>query len=368
MSRTRIPILALAAALTLVLSGTAYGQFTFGGDGSDGPLVVSSYTVLPVPADGIFNFTTIDVQDNQFLSFQRNDLNTPIYLLATGDVTIAGTIRVNGSSGNTFSGGAGGPGGYDGGAPGFVGGIAPGAGHGPGGGLPEDVDGSAGYGGHAYKGSGLNDGQAYGSSALVPLVGGSGSGGRVGSGGGGGGGAILIASNTRIDVTGEIEANGAGGASYGSGGAIRLVAPTVSGNGYLETSGGYRGWIRVDTIDRQMSFGYNGNLSVGNYMVAFPPNEPRLDILEAAGQSIPEGTGQRVSIDLPFGSPTQQTVTVQGRNLTGLVAIEIVLVNSSGDPVVYPAQLDFTAGDPAQTTVTVDLEANNRTDIFAWKR
>ena len=44
------------------------------------------------------------------------------------------------------------------------------------------------------------------------------------------------------------------------------------------------------------------------------------------------------------------------------------MINSSGDPVVYPAQLDFNAGDPAQTTVTVELETNNRTDVFAWKR
>ena len=57
------------------------------------------------------------------VKFQRNTANTPVYFLATGDVTIAGVVDVsgeNGTDGNTGNiapvpGGKGGPGGFDGG-------------------------------------------------------------------------------------------------------------------------------------------------------------------------------------------------------------------------------------------------------------
>jgi hypothetical protein len=138
---------------------------------------------------------------------------------------------------------------------------------------------------------------------LVPLLGGSGGGGQTdGFGGSGGGGAILIAANTRISLSFDSSVRARGGLSNGSfnegsGGAVRFVAPLVQGNGEIDLTGGNRGAagrLRVDTIDRtQIQFrtpGVAGALSVGGFLTVFPPNNPRLDIIAAAGTTIPEGT------------------------------------------------------------------------------
>ena len=73
--------------------------------------------------------------------------------------------------------------------------------------------------------------------------------GASGASGSGGGGALLLASSTQISVNGSITANG-GVAAFctfgqrqqtsgaGSGGAIRLVAPTITGAGALAATGG----------------------------------------------------------------------------------------------------------------------------------
>jgi hypothetical protein len=91
--------------------------FNSGSDGSYGPLAVTNDTTLPMPPDGIFHCTTINVAAGATLRFNKNALNTPVYLLATGDVVITGAIDVSGTAAtnNTRILGRGGPGGFDGG-------------------------------------------------------------------------------------------------------------------------------------------------------------------------------------------------------------------------------------------------------------
>src|SRR5207248_2812146 len=111
-------------------------------------------------------------------------------------------------------------------------------------------------------------GLSYGNAFLLPLIGGSGGGGVIsginsiysGFGGGAGGGAIMIASSVLIRVNGFITANG--GTPGGSGGAIRLVAPTITGFGTLQASGGQSGAsgrIRIEALQKMLagqSLGY----------------------------------------------------------------------------------------------------------------
>ncbi|MFO0733725.1 MAG: hypothetical protein U0361_22760 [Nitrospiraceae bacterium] len=52
-----------------------------------------------MPADGILNYTTVNIPGGVTVSFTRNALNTPVILLAQGDVVINGTVHVNGSVG-----------------------------------------------------------------------------------------------------------------------------------------------------------------------------------------------------------------------------------------------------------------------------
>jgi hypothetical protein len=388
MKRT-VALCALALAGALPNLTLAQG-FSSGSTGADGALEVTTNTTLDMPPDGVFNFTTITVASGQTLRFNRNPLNTPVYLLATGDVTIAGTINVNGSDGvsNPPVGGAGGPGGFDGGMPGFLS-VAPGAGYGPGAGKAgiQSHTATGGAGAGAYAGvsasASTNNGAAYGSPLLVPMLGGSGGGGSAGSpgfGGGGGGGAILIASDTRIGITGTLTAIGGGQAGsngHGSGGAIRLLAPVVSGTGGLNVSGGNwsgiagHGRIRIDTIDRRdlrFTFTPLSAVNVGSFMAVFPSPIPRLDILNAAGTAIPEGAADPVYIQLPFGSSPNRTVTVQVRNFSGVVPVRLVLTPDSGDIIVIDDQIDNTTVNPAQKVIAVTLPLNVRVHVGAWTR
>lgn len=392
----------------LVSNLTAPAQFNSGSTGTN-ELNITADTTLELPPNGILNFSTITIASNVTLRFNRNSNNTPVYLLATGIVSIFGNIDLSGSNAPTGllrEGGKCGPGGFDGGSPGFDL-IPPGDGYGPGGGR-----GGTGFqdcgGGAASAGSGVysvfphswynsqNRGTPFGSALLVPLVGGCGGGGTTGApgvpgiGGGGGGGAILIASSTEIYVSGSIRVDGGDGATHpgigtdnrcvgthhinpGSGGAIRLVAPVVGGTGNLSATGPTAGYpvhnygrIRIDSIDRRNLSQLNSiptTRSVGNYMVVFPSN--RLDLINVAGTAIDEGS-LPVTIQLPNGSPTNQTVTVQARNFNGSVPIQIAVTPQNGPRVIYSTNINNSAANPATVTVNIIVPVSTPVTVRAW--
>jgi len=242
------------AALLLFWTGAALGQsFSSGSNGSDGALNAQTAQTITVRAGGVYHYTTFTVGST--ITYVRGQDNSPVVILATGDVTINGLIQLVGGSGLDFTnqfnpGGVGGPGGFPGGNGGQPSGTPASAGLGPGG--ASGAGGSGAPGGN-YRGP---DGFV----TLIPLFGGSGGGGgqaagfAFGGAGGGGGGAILIASSTKITVNGQVVANG-GNASgsactsttsgAGSGGAIRLVAPQILGTGTLSAARGNGGCSTV---------------------------------------------------------------------------------------------------------------------------
>lgn len=293
--KLRLPTLfALAAALA---APSAFA-FDSGSTGADGALAPTVNTQITLPPSGILNYTTVNIPVGVTVTFRKNALNTPVYLLASGNVTIAGAINISGANasdtGTAGNGnqaddglpGAGGPGGFDGGRGGKddqaqnVAVIRGGAGLGPGGGVggieggetctlgnlyQPFVGGSAGYAGRGNVrslvmcGVSVSDatrgGVSYGSPILQPLIGGSGGGGGrggtnfAGTGGGGGGGAILLASSGTVTLTGSISAAGghsgdSGGTGFGgpggggSGGAVRIVATRMAGAGSIGAQGG----------------------------------------------------------------------------------------------------------------------------------
>lgn len=394
--------ISILVAATLFITGNvvfvfAQGTegFSSGSDESYGEILVDATAgtvVLDMPPDGIFNCTTVTVDSGATLKFRRNSLNTPVYLLATGRISISGTIDVSGSGGTSSPpiGGAGGPGGFDGGHPG-IGDLPPGAGQGPGGGLggvsnnqggSSNSAGSGAYGSVPNKPS-ASDGSTYGSPLLIPLLGGSGAGGgtgQPGSGGAGGGGAVLLSSDDTVVINGTINARGGLRQNHdnvGSGGGIRLVAPTVSGSGTLEVRGGAwnetggHGRIRIDTIDTsgiRFTFEPNSALSIGSFMDVFPEPLPWLDLLEVAGRTIEEGATDPVLVFLPFGSTPSRQIVIQARDFTGLVPISIALTPESGDPTIYDATLDMDAGNPAQVSVDVEFPVNTETHVHAWTK
>ncbi len=278
---------ALVLAGVLLTGLSAQAAFSSGSTGADGPYAPTSSTTLTPPPSGVFNFTTITIPAGVTVTLAPNATNTPATLLATGDVTIAGTLDLSGKPGGAGvpggtvtapNGGLPGPGGGLGGS-GSVGSVSTtgGRGIGPGGGtpgsqqfttrIPDCAGAGAGHNGAGGNGVAGNftscnppGGPGYGGPRLLPLLGGSGGGGgssafgSTAGGGGGGGGALLLASSTEITLTGTIRANGGNGGSFssefynggagggGSGGAIRLVTPLLSGSGgSIQVTGGTGG-------------------------------------------------------------------------------------------------------------------------------
>ena len=67
-----------------------------GSTGADGDLVVVEDTVVDLPADGVLNYTRVQIPAGVTVSFKKNAANTPVRLLVSGDVVIAGTLSVAG--------------------------------------------------------------------------------------------------------------------------------------------------------------------------------------------------------------------------------------------------------------------------------
>lgn len=372
----------------MLLAGTACA-FDSGSNGSYGPLVATNAPIV-LPPDGIIHCTTIDIPTNQTLRFVRNARNTPVYLLATGDVNITGAINVEGQENVGKRGGAGGPGGFDGGQ----GGQNPGDGFGPGGGKGGWVDSSAptgttirGGGGYGTAGTrAVSGGATYGNSLLIPMVGGSGGGGGTHTsagaqyGGGGGGGAILIASNTKINYVwngnytsarGGPASSGYGG---GSGGSIRLVAPIISGNAGLDISGTMEGGVgRVRIDGTSVSLNLLGTdaasyTTFGSNMVVFPPNMPEIRIVQAAGKAVPLSQVEPVFVLLPAGSPATQTIQVQLKNFNGVVPLAATVTPESGQKTTYNFEVNNPAGATNSGSVDVQIPAGVSTRVDVWTR
>jgi hypothetical protein len=103
-------------------------------------------------------------------------------------------------------------------------------------------------------------------------------------------------------------------------------------------------------------------------MFVFPVNVPRLDIVEAAGTSIPLDTPQLVTVQLPFGANPNGTVTVRALNFGAQVPISVVLTPDSGDRIIVNSQIDNTTPNPATVAVPVTFPQNVLVTVNVWTR
>jgi hypothetical protein len=379
--------------------------------------------VIDLPASGILNYSSFDVPAGKTVTFKKNAANTPVTILASGNVNIAGTLSVSAQTVPTSSGtygdgvlgddgkpGTGGPGGFDGGQGGLgpvLNGTDPagGAGYGPGGGQAAiarfDTRGYSGGGG-GFNGAGAAGwnngaagGAAYGQSSLLPLIGGSGGGGGAagttfsGSGGAGGGGAILIASSGTLTVTGIMYADGGDGGNSagtncggqgggGAGGAIRLVAEnlTRSGSGTLYARGGAggggclgsggtgaAGFIKLES--NVLTGWTTGNSSpVYSYTLpgkVFVPANPTLTIASVSGIPVTTNTGV-ADITLPEGTTMPVNVVVNGSNIPTNTSVKIYLVRANGLRSEVPSSPALGGTEASSTaTAAVTFQAGNTT-------
>ena len=358
-------------------------------------------------ADGVLRFTTMEVPAGVTLSFIENAGNTPVSILAQGDVDVLGTIDVRGEAGGSSATGRGGfaaPGGFKGGNGQILnsspeGGHGLGPGGGKGGGFGGDADGLGGGGGGGFGSVGAagqaanpnNGGGTYGTLALLPLVGGSGGGGGSGDvsgagsggGGGGGGGAILIASSTKINIAGgSILANGgAGGAGVqnqpssggggGSGGGIRLMAETLEGSGPISAAGGIkggagsnrkggeggRGRIRLEAVFFNYTGTATGIVSNGGLGVVFIPNLPTVNIVSVGGDAVPpDPTGYRGGTDVIIAGPGIATVALAATQVPVGTTISVTAKPETDALVIGPVVSPGLAGTLENSTTSVDLD------------
>jgi len=357
--------------------------------------------VLPLPADGILVFKSLNIQlrtgeGSLVVSFARNAANTPVTLLVSGDVTIGGNtyIKVNANGvvqadkDNPGLGSLGGPGGFRGGDAGYqlmnfarMGG----AGSGPGGGLGGNDNWVA--GGHGANGTYIGAGD------LLPLIGGSGGGGGAstttasacsGGGGGGGGGAILIAADGTITLNGTINADGAQGGSYsssqscasngggGSGGAVRLVAATITGGTSASVTAkggtqfgvgtGVAGAIRLEAVFNSLAVSATDPLA-SRASAPGPivnPITPTVAITTVGGLAVPTPPGGGAgAIDLVLAAPgpTPVLFTTTGVPL-GTVVNVTVKPKIGGAPVTTPVTLgNCDVNGTCLASATFDLAA-----------
>jgi len=364
-----------AVAVAGMLSAQEAVPFRSGSTGADGELDITANTTLDLPPDGVLHCTTINIASGATLRFNRNAANTPVYLLATGPVTVSGSINLNGEQGQVWGqGGAGGPGGFDGGN--TTPRLQPG--QGPGGGRSNILQPAS----HATVGGSTHT-NIYGDPLLLSLVGGSGGAavslGGSNRGGGGGGGAILIASDVSIQVTGAIHARGNFGGgpaneNTGSGGAIRLVAPSVTGTGQLWVESVDRwangvGRVRIDSLNRTgIDFNHRAVYAAGANLIARLPVEPTLRIVHAAGQDIPTNALGVVRVILPNGTPATQPVRIQARGFNAAVPIRVTLYPENADPIQIDDVIDNTQGETAVRELTPTFPPNTPTRIHVWTR
>ncbi|MEK7412861.1 MAG: hypothetical protein AAB263_06050 [Planctomycetota bacterium] len=394
------------ACLTGLAPDFVWAAFSSDSTGADGALNPIANVELQIPPSGIFNYTSVNIPTGVTVTFRKNANNSPVTILASADVTVAGTIDISGKSSQNVgtslladytAPGVGGPGGFDGGRGGTSqvnsragNGLGPGSGGGGSrGGFCNDWP--QGGGGGAFKvAGGINGivaycatnssntgtgGAAYGTDFLVPLLGGSGGGGGAGgityqgSGGGGGGGAILIAASGTINVTGSILANGGTGGNAaqnnlstagscgggGSGGAIRIVASSITGNGALNVTGG----TTCTTFDIRFNGGGGGIGRISTQAVTSGTINvtgfPTLNISSVAGIAVPVAPTGSGDVTLPTDMSNPVTVVLNTTGVPVTNTIKLTVTPERGGPATSVTSPTLT-GTIASATTSVNID------------
>lgn len=308
----------------------------------------------------VFKFTSMHLVSDRFVKFTNHPSGAPVVFLVDGNVTLDGGNSMD-VSGDSVTPGPGG----------FYGGWAQGPfqshGRGPGGGNWSSYDDADG----AYAGTLPSPGgTTYGSQAILPFIGGSG-GARSSDGtpGGGGAGAILIASNGTISMGNfaRILANSIGsGRNDGAGGAIRLVANTLSASSgaRLEVTGTSYGRILMEAnsfpgLPQTFPSLYQTSIRAPTEVLPDPQTAPSVRVLSvtrgAETHSVP--VDPRPSFNPPLADVTMSgsgaaTVLVEARFVNPGQVVHVRVTPHQNPSAVYTGTL---TGTFALSTATVNV-------------
>lgn len=368
------PIVIHILTACLLLTGLQADIIVPGADGSDGPLNITANTEIDLSqavtgtwdddntanaGKGVydaqqwavvFKYSSVTVAAGATVTFKNHPSRAPVVWLVNGDVTIEGTIKLNGQNGISSPNIAEpGPGGFRGGAGYYGSGIGAGAGLGFSGG---SLGNNAGGGGLMVR-----------DPSIVPLVGGAGGGGHQNQanwGGGAGGGAILLACTGTARIDGLIQANGGGApndhhfkyAGGGAGGAIRVLCSTLEGDGTFEALGkgystGSLGRIRIERVTNQGSVAISPDPSVvplpdGTTATLWPgPSGPTVRILSIGTEDAPADPrsafgAEAPDVSLPEVSSAEVILETIGVEQASQVEVRIA-PRAGGAPTVVAA-------------------------------
>lgn len=431
--------LRMMTTVFLLIAAPTLAQWDSGSDGSDGPFSPAESVEIdlglaaslcdcdsdgevddpcewscpsPVEGQGVydakqwvvaFKFTSIQVPNGVTVTFKNHPSGAPVAWLSEGDVTIEGTVSLDGSAGSTTCtpipcSAEPGPGGFGGGQRlnnGVSGSLS--GGFGPGSAVNEyNSCCNCGWKGasaaHATisNNPGTTAGLLYGTAELAKLVGGSGgTATSAGSGGGGaGGGAILIAAGTDVTdavftlaSTAYIHANGGAGAVVavgsiaaggGSGGAIRIRAATLNtaSGGRIRAEGGIAcptnplpggaGRIKVEaaTIIANSASYVPSPYTVHVPIDVFPAQVPTLRIVSI--DSVPAPSDPLAGIqttDLRIDNESGSLIAVEGTGMSVGTTVHVRIVPARGTVITASATLT----DPDMDGVlTATVETSSR--------
>ena len=102
-------------------------------------------------------------------------------------------------------------------------------------------------------------------------------------------------------------------------------------------------------------------------MFVFPLNNPRLDIIEAAGTVIPIGTNKPVAISLSVGASTDQVIRVRAAGFTSDTPITVSITPENAPSARFFGVITNT-GNPSVGQVTVTLPVDTVCYLHVWTR
>lgn len=389
-----IKLIARGATALLGLSGGYAQALTIpGADGSDGALTANCYETKTIdlsqaatgawnsPGAGngvydpdrwavVFKYSSVTMPSgcNSTIRFINHPSRAPVVWLVSGNVTLNrsdSVIDLSGETASTTAHGEPGPGGFRGGVGYQSASLPASGGFGPGGGAP----GTTGQGGNYSTKGGLNTGPIYGNARILPLIGGSGGGGKSDQnlGSGGAGGALLIAATGAIALNGAITANGTcefyWGAGCSGGGAIRLVAETITGNGRIEANGGSSNYSAGGGAGRVRleSNSYTGTIVTSpvanavqpdNPVLIWPPaTAPTVRVVSIGGASAPaDPRALLTGPDLTLSNVASGNIVLETQNVETNASVVVRVTPKYGAPFSVNATL--TSGNATLATWT----------------
>ena len=349
------------------------------------------YVDMTDKPDGIYNYTSITVPEGVTIKFIPNEANTPVTWLSSGDVDISGHLDLTGEAGygspreedQTIGGPGGGRGGLGGITFSLSGNYAGTPGEGPGGGRAGISDNHC--GGHAGHSRGAHSHNchgdvtygagSYGNSLIRPLQGGSGGGGSAtmvdgdGLNGGSGGGAILLATNTTLNVNGTINVSGGTGeyqyyssrghryGGRGSAGSIRLVASRIEGSGNLYANN--YGRIRTESFYVATSLGReasDGSITGTNLpfaegsIVDVHPGAIQIVSVDGVAVAAPP-QGNTDSVDVIFANEGEAVIALSAPTVPEGTVITVRIYRQGGNTITVNSTPTDATGDATATVV-----------------